>query len=147
MVRVRVRSGRVDLHKTRVGSRVNLYLLRVKKIGFGSDIFWVGSENSDPFYHVYPWPPNPKGKTQISPFDTFQIKSPWIKRSKIKLICLFKPKFLLNVLCTFPIEWPAASGIDVSLWSSISFKLLHLVIAVPAVYLSLSFLSLIKCCE
>ena len=31
---------------------VNLFLLQVKKIGFKSSIFRVGSENSDPFYHV-----------------------------------------------------------------------------------------------
>ena len=36
-------SGRVDPHKTRVGSRVNPFLLRVKKIGFGLGIFRVGS--------------------------------------------------------------------------------------------------------
>ena len=43
MVRVRVGSGRVDPQKTRVGSRVNPFLLRVKKIGFGSSIFRIGS--------------------------------------------------------------------------------------------------------
>ena len=42
MVRVRGGSG-VDPHKTRVGSRVNPFLLRVKKIEFGSGIFRVGS--------------------------------------------------------------------------------------------------------
>ena len=36
----------------RVGSQVNLFLLWVKKIEFRSGIFRVGSENSDPFYHV-----------------------------------------------------------------------------------------------
>ena len=36
----------------RVGSQVNLFLLWVKKIGFRSGIFRVGSENSDPFCHV-----------------------------------------------------------------------------------------------
>ena len=56
MVRVRVMghgSGRVDLQKARVESRVNPFLLRVKKVGFGSYIFRVGSKNSDLFCHVY----------------------------------------------------------------------------------------------
>ena len=35
-----------------VRSQVNLFLLWVKKIGFRSGIFRVGSENSDPFCHV-----------------------------------------------------------------------------------------------
>ena len=46
-------SGRVDLQKARVESWVNPFLLRVKKVGFGSYIFRVGSKNSDPFCHVY----------------------------------------------------------------------------------------------
>ena len=40
---VRVGSGQVDLQKTWVGSWVNPFLLRAKKIGFGLGIFWVGS--------------------------------------------------------------------------------------------------------
>ena len=46
-------AGRVDLQKTQVGSQVNPFLLWVKKTGFGLSIFRVGSENSDPFCHVY----------------------------------------------------------------------------------------------
>ena len=42
-------SGWVDLQKTRVGSRVNPFLLWVKKIEFGSSIFLVRSENFDLF--------------------------------------------------------------------------------------------------
>ena len=59
MVRVRVRVesqvelSRVDPQKTWVKSWVNLFLLQVKKIRFGLGIFWVGSENFDPFCHVY----------------------------------------------------------------------------------------------
>ena len=45
--------GRVDPQKTWVKSWVNLFLLQVKKIRFGLGIFWVGSENFDPFCHVY----------------------------------------------------------------------------------------------
>ena len=41
------------MQKNQVGSRVNLFLLQVKKIGFRSSIFQVESENSDPFCHVY----------------------------------------------------------------------------------------------
>ena len=46
------RLGWIDPQKTQVGLRVNLFLLRVKKIGFGSVIFRVGSKNSYPFCHV-----------------------------------------------------------------------------------------------
>ena len=45
--------GRVTGYPSRVGSRVNSFLLQVKKIEFGSDIFQVGLKNSDPFCHVY----------------------------------------------------------------------------------------------
>ena len=48
------RSGRglswVDPQKIQVGSRVNPFLLWIKKIGFGSG--WVGLENSNLFCHV-----------------------------------------------------------------------------------------------
>ena len=46
------KSGWVDPQKTRVRSRVNPFLLKVKKMGFGSGIYQVGPENSDPFCHV-----------------------------------------------------------------------------------------------
>ena len=46
--------GRVGLTcKKKVGSRVNPFLLRVKKFGFRSGIFRVESANSDSFCHVY----------------------------------------------------------------------------------------------
>ena len=41
-------SSRVDPQKTQVKSRVNPFLLQVKKRGSG----WVGSKNSNPFFHV-----------------------------------------------------------------------------------------------
>ena len=49
MVRVRVRVesqvelSRVDPQKTQIGSQVNPFLLRIKKIRFGSSIFQVES--------------------------------------------------------------------------------------------------------
>ena len=48
-------SGRVDPQKTRVGSRVNSFLLRVKKNRVRVEYFLgqVRSENSNPFCHVY----------------------------------------------------------------------------------------------
>jgi len=48
-------SSRVDLQKTQVGSLVNPFLLRVKKMGFESSVFRVGQvgwENFDLFCHV-----------------------------------------------------------------------------------------------
>ena len=46
------RSGWVDSQKTQVGSQVNLFLLRVKKIGFGSGFF--GSGQVRKFWPVLP---------------------------------------------------------------------------------------------
>ena len=42
-------SGRVDLQKNRVASRINPFLFRIKKL----DSSQVRLENSNPFYHVY----------------------------------------------------------------------------------------------
>ena len=47
--------GRVDPQKPRVGSRVNLFLLHVKKkkkSGLDRVLFGLGWKNSNPFYHV-----------------------------------------------------------------------------------------------
>ena len=48
------KSGQVDPQKNRIGSRVNLFLLRVKKIGFESGIFRVGSGRVRKFWPVLP---------------------------------------------------------------------------------------------
>ena len=52
MVRVRVGSQVGSSWPAKNMDRVNPFLLRVKKMGFRSGIFRVGSENSDPFCHV-----------------------------------------------------------------------------------------------
>ena len=57
--------GQVDSQKSRVESRVNPFLLQIKKIGFGLGIFRVGSKKFDPFCHVYLTYNN--GKHQVFP--------------------------------------------------------------------------------
>ena len=47
-------SDQVDLQKKSSQVMGQPVLLRVKKIGFRSGIFQVGSENPDPFCHVSP---------------------------------------------------------------------------------------------
>ena len=64
-------SGWVDLQKTRVGSRVNPFLLKVKKIKFRSSIFRVGSAWVRKFWPVLPCltdtPRNLKELANVSP--------------------------------------------------------------------------------